>query len=195
MDSLVHNKITMIKGRAGSGKTHLSLGYLFNQLEKDRIDKIIVFCNTVATKNSAKLGFYPGSRDEKLLDSQIGNLLASKLGGKIELERLVEKEDIVLLPLSDIRGYDTSGMNAGIYISEAQNLDISLMKLALQRIGADCFCIIDGDEKTQVDDINFAGSNNGMRRASQVFRGHHIYGEIELKENHRSEIGMIAEYM
>ena len=40
MDSLVHNKITMIKGRAGSGKTHLSLGYLFNQLEKDRIDKI-----------------------------------------------------------------------------------------------------------------------------------------------------------
>ena len=34
-----------------------------------------------------------------------------------------------------------------------------------------------------------------MRRASQVFRGHHIYGEIELKENHRSEIGMIAEYM
>ena len=195
MDSLVHNKITMIKGRAGSGKTHLSLGYLFNQLEKDRIDKIIVFCNTVATKNSAKLGFYPGSRDEKLLDSQIGNLLASKLGGKIELERLVEKEDIVLLPLSDIRGYDTSGMNAGIYISEAQNLDISLMKLALQRIGADCFCIIDGDEKTQVDDINFAGANNGMRRASQVFRGHHIYGEIELKENHRSEIGMIAEKM
>jgi phosphate starvation-inducible protein PhoH len=36
-------------------------------------------------------------------------------------------------------------MNAGIYISEAQNLDIELMKLTLQRIGQDSICIIDGD--------------------------------------------------
>jgi len=35
------------------------------------------------------------------------------------------------LPISDIRGYDTSGMNAGIYITEAQNLDVELLKLAL----------------------------------------------------------------
>ena len=84
-----------------------------------KIDKIIVFCNTVATKDSAKLGFYPGTRDEKLLDSQIGNLLSSKLGGKIEVERMIEEEKLVLLPLSDIRGYDTTGMKAGIYISEA----------------------------------------------------------------------------
>lgn len=59
----------MIQGDAGTGKTLLSLGYLFYELDKGTIDKIIVFCNTVATKNSAKLGYYPGSRDEKLLDS------------------------------------------------------------------------------------------------------------------------------
>ena len=86
-------------------------------------------------------------------------------------------------------------MNAGIYISEAQNLDIELMKLALQRIGDDGICIIDGDEKTQVDDINFAGANNGMRRASQVFRGTDIYGEVELQIIHRSKIAEIAEQM
>jgi predicted ribonuclease YlaK len=130
-DSLANNKITMLKGFAGSGKTYLSLGFLLHKLEKGKIDKIIVFCNTVATKNSAKLGFYPGTRDEKLLDSQIGNLLSSKFGGKIEVERMIQEEKLVLLPLSDIRGYDTTGMRAGIYISEAQNLDISLMKLTL----------------------------------------------------------------
>lgn len=117
-------------------------------LDKGQIDKIIIFCNTIATKNSAKLGFYPGSRDEKLLDSQIGNLLASKIGSRFEVERLIEEEKLVLLPFSDIRGYDTSGMNAGIYISEAQNLDITLMKLGLERIGSDCICIIDGDMDT-----------------------------------------------
>ena len=88
-------------------------------MEHGKIDKIIVFCNTVATKDSAKLGFYPGSRDEKLLDSQIGNLLASKFGSKLEVERMMKDEYLVLLPLSDLRGFDTTGMRAGIYISEA----------------------------------------------------------------------------
>ena len=195
MDSLVNNKITMVKGPAGTGKTFLSLGYLLHLLNKHKIDKIIVFCNTVATKNSAKLGFYPGSRDEKLLDSQIGNLLASKLGDKMAVEKMIADNQLVLLPLSDIRGFDTTGMNAGVYISEAQNLDITLMKLALQRIGEDSICIIDGDPLAQVDDISFAGVNNGMRRVSKVFRDTDIYGEVELKTIHRSKIANIAEKM
>ena len=185
----------MVKGPAGSGKTYLSLGFLLSQLEHNKIDKIIVFCNTVATKNSAKLGYLPGTRDEKLLDSQIGNLLISKFGGRIEVERMIQEETLLLLPMSDIRGYDTGGMRAGIYISEAQNLDIDLMKLALQRIGHDSICIIDGDEKTQVDDIHFAGVNNGMKRVSKVFRGEDVYGEVELKIIHRSKIAQIAERM
>lgn len=164
-------------------------------MDHGKIDKIIVFCNTVATKDSARLGYYPGSKDEKLLDSQIGNLLISKVGGRIEVERMMHDEELILLPMSDIRGYDTSGMRAGIYISEAQNLSVNLMKLALQRIGDDSICIIDGDCKTQVDDIQYAGSNNGMRRVSKVFRGKPIYGEIELQNIHRSEIGRLAEMM
>ena len=192
-DSFLNNKITLVKGPAGSGKTFLSMAFLLNQLQRNKIDKIIVFCNTVATKNSAKLGYYPGTKDEKLLDSQIGNLLSSKMGGRIIVEQMIREEKLVLLPMSDIRGYDTSGMRAGVYISEAQNLDIELMKLALQRIGNDSICIIDGDCKTQVDDIAFAGSKNGMRRVSKVFRGHDVYGEINLQQIHRSKIAEIAE--
>ena len=194
-DSFVNNKITLVRGPAGSGKTLLSLAYLLNRLEKGKIDKIIIFCNTVATKDSAKLGYYPGTRDEKLLDSQIGNLLTSKFGDRCEVERMIGEGKLLLLPCSDIRGFDTSGMRAGVYISEAQNMSVSLMKLALQRIGDDGICIIDGDCKTQVDDINFAGSNNGMRRVSKVFRGEDIYGEVTLKNIHRSRIGQIAENM
>lgn len=192
-DSFTHNKLTMIRGKAGSGKSILALGYLFNQLEKGRIDKIIIFCNTVAAKGAAKLGYYPGSREEKLLDSQIGNFLSSKLGSRMELERLLDDERIVLLPMADIRGYDTTGMRAGVYITEAQNMDISLMKLALQRIGDDSICIIDGDDKAQVDDESFAGNNNGMKRVSKIFRNHAIYGEMTLDQIHRSEIARIAE--
>lgn len=195
VDSFMRNKITLVKGPAGSGKSFLSLSYLFHLLGNNKIDKIIIFCNTVATKGAAKLGYYPGERDEKLLDSQIGNFLTSKLGDKSAAEQLMQQERLILLPMSDIRGYDTSGMRAGVYITEAQNLDISLMKLAIQRIGEDSVCIIDGDQKTQVDDLAFEGSNNGMRRLSKVFRGSALYGEVELKKIHRSQLANLAEKM
>lgn len=118
-DSLNNNIITMLKGKAGSGKSILATSFLMHKLEKDEIDKIIIFCNTVATKNSARLGFYPGSRDEKLLDSQIGNFLGSKFGSKMIVEKMIADEKLLLLPMSDIRGFDTNGMRAGIYITEA----------------------------------------------------------------------------
>lgn len=192
-DSLSNNKITLVKGPPGSGKTMVSLAFLMSKMEHGELDKIIVFCNTVATANSAKLGYYPGDKNSKLLDSQIGNLLISKFGGIDGVNRLISENKLILLPLSDIRGYDTSGMRAGVYISEAQNLDRTLIKLALQRIGEDSVCIIDGDEKSQVDLPVYAGVNNGMRRASKVFRGAPIYGEVALKTIFRSQISRIAE--
>lgn len=195
LDSLASNKITMLKGPAGSGKSLLSLAYLFSLLEHGKINKIIIFCNTVATKNSAHLGFYPGTKDEKLLDSQIGQVLISKLGSRFTVEKMIEDETLILIPFSDLRGYDTSGMRAGIYITEAQNLDITLMKLALQRVSEDSICILDGDNKTQVDDNNYSGINNGMRRVSEIFRGCPFYGEVELKNIYRSEIAKRAELM
>lgn len=193
LDSLYTNKITMIRGAAGTGKSYLSFGCMFDLLEQGQIDKIIIFCNTVATKGSAKLGYYPGSRDEKLLDSQIGNLLVSKIGDRFMVEEMIDKGTITLLPMSDIRGYDTTGMNAAIYISEAQNLDIELMRLALQRVGDDSICILDGDSNAQVDSSLYAGSNNGMRRVSEIFKGSDIYGEVTLQKIHRSKIAELAQ--
>lgn len=194
-DSLMNNKITMIKGPAGSGKSLISLGYLMSKVESGELDKVIIFCNTVATANSAKLGFLPGTKDEKLLDSQIGHFLIGKFGGQDAVDQLITSEKLLLLPMSDIRGYDTTGMKAGIYITEAQNLDRTLLKLALQRIGEDCICIIDGDEKTQVDMVAYEGHNNGMRRASKAYRGHDIYGEVTLRQIYRSQIAKIADTM
>lgn len=195
MDSLFNNQITMIRGAAGTGKSYLSFGYMFHLLEKGEIDKIIIFCNTVATKGSAKLGYYPGSREEKLLDSQIGNLLSSKMGDRSMVEKYINDGLLILLPMSDIRGYDTTNMKAAVYISEAQNLDIELMRLALQRIGDDSICILDGDSDTQVDSSLYAGANNGMRRVSEVFRGQDFYGEVTLQNIHRSKIAEIAQLM
>ena len=89
LDTLLTNQISMLRGPAGSGKSYLAFSAMFDMLEHHKISKIIIFCNTVATKGSAKLGFYPGSRTEKLLDSQIGNFLESKLGGRDIVEDMI----------------------------------------------------------------------------------------------------------
>jgi predicted ribonuclease YlaK len=59
-DSLHNNQITLVRGPAGTGKSYISLSYLMSCLEHGKIDKIVVFCNTVATANSAKLGSTKG---------------------------------------------------------------------------------------------------------------------------------------
>lgn len=195
IDSLLKNKMTLLTGPAGSGKSLLSMSFLFYALERAIIDKIVIFCNPVATKDSARLGFYPGTRTDKLLDSQIGNFLISKLGNREAVETMIDKGQLILLPFSDIRGYDTSGMHCGVYITEAQNLNINLMKLALQRIGEDSICIVEGDVKAQVDMLTYEGDANGMRRVAEVFKGQPFFGAIELNKIHRSSIGRIADRM
>jgi len=104
-------------------------------------------------------------------------------------------EKLVLMPISDIRGFDTTNQNAIIYITEAQNMNIPMMKLAMQRIGEDCSCIIDGDFDTQVDSNMFEGKQNGMRRLSEVLRNEDIYGEIELNTCYRSKLASLVEIM
>lgn len=193
MDAVCHNKLTLLRGPGGSGKSMIALHHLMSAFEKGKIDRIILFCNPVATKDAARLGFYTGSRLEKLMDAQVGNFLTSKFGDKEILEGLISTNKIMLLPMSDVRGFDTSGMNAGVYITEAQNLSIDLIKLAIQRIGEDSFLILDGDDKTQVDLPEFEGDNNGIRRVSEVFRGEDCYGEIVLKQIYRSKIAEIAD--
>jgi len=193
IDSMLHNQMVMIKGKPGSGKSLLCLSYAMSMLEKDKYDKLIIFVNNLPAKNAVKIGFLPGTKDEKLLDSQIGHMLTCKFGNKIAVEQLINQEKLLLLPFSDIRGFDTSGKKAIVYITEAQNLDIPLIKLAIQRIGEDCQLLIDGDYNAQVDSEAFEDERNGMRRVSKVYRGQDFYGEIELPTIHRSRMASFAE--
>lgn len=189
-----NNNIVLIKGKPGSGKTLFSLSYAFYALENALIDKIIIVANCLVAKNSAKLGYYPGSRNEKILDSFLGNMLISKLGDKEKVYELMNENKLDLLPIGDIRGYETKNKMI-LYIPEAQNFDINLMKLTLQRTGEGTKIIIDGDLESQVDLESFEGINNGMRRVSEVFRGEDIYTEVTLKNIYRSKIAAIADRM
>jgi PhoH-like ATPase len=59
---------------------------MMSEIEKGNLDKIVIMSNPIAVRGAAKLGFYPGDKDTKLLDSQIGNFLNTKLGGNLIVE-------------------------------------------------------------------------------------------------------------
>lgn len=194
IDSLHSNQLTVIRGCAASGKSYLGLGYMFSLLEQHKIDKLYIFCNPIASRDAAKLGFYPGSRFEKLLDSQIGNFLASKFGDSSYVEKMVEEDKLVLLPASDIRGVSISP-NCGVYITEAQNSTIDLMKLMVQRLEEGTKAVIEGDDLAQVDLDSYNGSNNGLRRLVEVCKGSSLFGTVTLNQIHRSELAKLVNKM
>lgn len=192
IDSFENNQINVIAGVSGGGKSYLSLAYMFKLLEGRKIDKIVIFANTVPTRGASEIGFLPGDRRSKLLESSIGNFLISHLGDIAEVEKLMDKGLLDILPMCDLRGFDLNDMRCGLYITEAQNMDIELMRLVLTRVGADTFVILDGDHKSQVDSPMYAGNANGLRRVIKVFSGSPLFGMIELQEVKRSEIARLA---
>ena len=191
-DSLCNNQVTMLCGKPGSGKTYLAFGYLFHALERNEIDRIIIFCNPVVAKDAARLGFYPGTRYEKLMGSQVGAVLSSKLGDEQAVEMLVNSGKLILMPAGDARGYEVP-QNSGVYIMESQNLTCDLLRMLLQRVSEGCKVIVDGDYNEQVDMSVYSGGNNGMRKMSKVFRGEDVFGQVELKNIHRSKLAAIAD--
>lgn len=193
LDSLRSHQLTVLRGKSGSGKSFLGLTYLFSLLEKGEINKIVIFANPAPVKGAIQLGLYPGSANDKLLDAQTGNFLASKFGDSNVVQDLVEKGKIVLMPAVDIRGVSISP-NSAVYFTEAQNATKEIMKLMLQRIEEGTKVVIEGDE-LQTDLAIYEGKNNGLKRLSEIFRGKSLYSEVKLQNNYRSEIANIAEKM
>lgn len=195
IDSVLSNQFTILRGKAGVAKTQIALAYAMQQLQAGKYSKIIVFSNSIPTYGAFYHGLVKGDLRTKLMDSGIGNILASKMGSYDQVEAMMLTEELVVLPMSDIRGFDSSGMNAIILITEGQNTSRELLKLAIQRTGEDCKLIIEGDNSTQLDNKVFEGINNGMSAASEVFRGADCYGEVELQKIYRSAIAERAELM
>ena len=194
IDSLYRNQVTMVRGRAGSGKTLLALSYAWNLIEK-KDGRLVIFFNPAPSKDSITMGFNKGSKIEKAMQSSLGSMLKSKFGDEYEVERLIEEGAIEIMPFTDLRGWDSkSDRETVVLISEAQNLTSELLKMGLQRIDETAKVIIDGDYNQQIDRDSYLYSN-GMKRASEVLRGSHLYGEIELQQTYRSELADIADGM
>ncbi|UGO48052.1 PhoH-like phosphate starvation-inducible [Bacillus phage vB_BanS_MrDarsey] len=193
IDSIRSNQLTILRGRAGSGKSLITLNTAWRMVEEEGY-KLVMFVNPTPLREAQELGFYKGDRMEKLMQSAVGTMLKSKFGGEEEILAQIFDQKLDILPFVDLRGYDTGDTKTICWVLEAQNLTTDLMKLGLQRISENTKVVVDGDYFAQVDRDAYA-SDNGMKRMSEVFRGLDLFGEIELQQVHRSRVADIAELM
>jgi len=180
MDSINTNDITVLYGKAGSGKTTLPLNYIMQNLEKGKFKKLYVIYSYEPLKGAKTLGFEKGDHITKLLYSaSIGNILASKFGDISQVEYMIERQMLDIIPTANIRGVEFEE-DSVVLCTESQNLDVYTLKTIIQRCKEGCKQIYEGDIIEQKDtDIQ----QIGMSRLIEVFKGNKKFGCIKLKNN------------
>lgn len=194
VDSIMNNMVTAISGPAGSGKSLLAMTCAFDLIRRGKYDRVVMLVNPARAKGAINTGYYPGTSEEKLLASFVGNMLCSKFGDMYAVERLLDADKLRLICMSDIRGMEISKEEI-LYIPECQNTTIELLKLCLSRVCDGAKVIIEGDYTTQVDSDVFAGNKNGMKRAVEVMKGSPLFGYVELQHVWRSQLGQLIARM
>lgn len=192
IDSMLNNTMTAITGRAGSGKSLLSLVTIMSLIEAGKYDRVVIMFNPTKAKGSADMGYYSGDAMEKAMQNSIGSILTTKFGDRFAVDLLLQQDKIKLVSMADIRGMEVRD-NEILYITEAQNTSVELLKLCLSRCSSECKIIIEGDYTSQVDSCFFENRNNGLKRAIEVLAGEPEFGYIQLKNVWRSRIAQLVD--
>lgn len=192
MDSINTNDITVLYGKAGSGKTTLPLNYIMQEIEKGRFKKCYMVYSYEPLKGAKTLGFEKGDHNTKLIYSaSIGNILASKFGDLQQVEYMMDRGMLDIIPTANIRGVEFES-DSICMVTESQNLDVYTLKTIIQRCKSGCKQIYEGDIIEQKD-TNI--QNIGINRLIDVFKGHSSFGCVKLKNNYRSELSELADLM
>jgi phosphate starvation-inducible PhoH-like protein len=180
-DEILKNTLTILAGRAGSGKTMLACQIALDGLLRRHFEKIII---TRPTVSKEEIGFLPGDLREKMdpwIQPIYQNMYA--LYDKEKVEKLIEDGKIEIVPLAFMRG--RTFLDSCIIVDEAQNVTHEQMEMIATRIGLRSKMIVCGDDH-QVD--LKAKRDSGFRFLYTAARKVKNMCAITLKQNHRDPI-------
>lgn len=194
IDSIMNRTMTVLSGKAGSGKSLLSLACIMNLIETGEYDRVIVMFNPTKARGASDMGFYTGDATEKAMQNSVGSILTTKFGDRFAVDMLLQQDKLRLVSMADVRGMEVRD-NEILYITECQNTSIELLKLCLSRASSGCKIIIEGDYNTQVDSYMFDGSSNGMKRVIEGLKGNEELGYVHLPNVWRSKIAALVDLL
>jgi phosphate starvation-inducible PhoH-like protein len=179
---ILNNKITVIKGQAGSGKSLVAAQVALDLLFRREVEKVIL--TRPAVTSGEEIGFLPGSKEDKLAPYTAAiydNMY--RLYNKEKIDKCVMEGQIEVIPLAFMRGRNLT--NCCVVVDEGQNITHRQMELLLGRICKDTKMIICGDiQQIDLKDKKMSGFNFICTNFKEV-PGFEI---VVLKTNHRDPI-------
>lgn len=181
--SIKQNEITICSGKAGCGKTFVTLGYALKLLKtQNNYYQKIYLVKSVTPLKGEELGFLKGDLKDKIdpyMQSYYINM--EKLISKMDMTSLIVGDFIRPYPLTYLRGGSLD--NAIIIVDEAQNISIDNAKTILTRIGENSKMILLGDSN-QIDLKNKRDSC--LSRLIDLFADVDEIGTITMNDSDRN---------
>lgn len=180
--SILKNKITVIKGQAGSGKSMVAAQVALDLLFRKEVEKVIL--TRPAVTSGEEIGYLPGDKDAKLAPYTAAiydNMF--RLYNKEKIEKEIFEGRIEVIPLAFMRGRNLS--NCCVVVDEGQNITHRQMELLLGRICKGTKMVICGDT-AQIDLKDKKMS--GFQFLCSNFKEVKDFSVITLKTNHRDPI-------
>ncbi len=187
-----------ILGRAGSGKTMLTLASALNLLYEKKLYEELIFTR-ITVPVGEEIGFLPGTEEEKMrpwmgaLEDNLEVLTKAPAEGgewgKQTTKELVMSK-IKIKSMTFMRG--RTFLNRLLVIDEAQNLTPKQMKTLLTRAGPGTKIICMGN-LAQIDAPYLTESNCGLTYAVERMKSYAYGGHITLSKVERSRLAEFAE--
>ena len=185
-----------LMGMAGTGKTFLALAAALEQvLEQGRYRRVSVYRPLVAVGRQ-EVGYLPGDLNEKLapwMAAVHDNLYAlfsdaGVDGARGAIEELIERGELEMAAVTYLRGRSITG--EFVIIDEAQNLELSTLKVILTRMARDSKVVFCGD-LSQVDNP-YISPYGGMAALIEKFKDSSLFAHVALERSVRSPLAEMA---
>lgn len=187
-------KVVSLGGKAGTGKTLLSLVAAIDQTMKEQkngkqqFGKITVI-RPLYPVGGQDLGFLPGTEDDKMRPWQ--EAIYESMQGIIDgatLKSMQDENKLNVIPATFLRGrtfHDTFTI-----VDEAQNFDPTVLLTIISRLGENSKVVLLWDA-TQKDNLSI-GYNDGIVSVAEKFKKYDVFAHISLVKSERSKVAGIA---
>jgi phosphate starvation-inducible PhoH-like protein len=180
-ERILNNTVTILAGKAGSGKTLLACQVALDGLFRKQYEKIII---TRPTVSKEEIGFLPGDLHQKM-DPWVQPIYQNMyiLYGKEKIEPYIREGKIEIVPVAFMRG--RTFLDSCVIVDEAQNVTMNQMEMIATRIGLRSKMIVCGDDG-QVDLKN--RTESGFKFLYNQGKKVKNVTSITLFENHRDPV-------
>lgn len=162
--------MTIVSGKAGTGKTAATLHTFVKEYLRDKSKKIIII-RTAVEAGFDKIGALPGSDKEKTQPHfSSAQAILESLMSKEKVKCDMDKRIHFKIP-NFVLG--ETFHDSLILIDEAQQLAPEIVKLLLERVGQDSKVVLCGDESQK---YTSTGRRNGLSKTIEIFQKSPVEG-------------------